>query len=421
MLILTAWLALAAAPLRAQAVSTPTAAVSETADLERCYGWAKEQSESLHMQMEQIFQLEQQYKQALAAALPNIGFNASDKWLAPGGAGVYTTPQPQVNLTLSQPLFTGLREFAAMAASKHQQQASDLQLKHAHTALYQDVSSAFYLILNLEGQLANTMAAMDLSESRIQELRHWVDLGKSRHSEVVLVESQKATYEAQSEALRGQIAVARDLLSFLTGRDLTAMKLTDRVERVRGLDPEDPILARAQTRADVQALHKQVLAQEDQVRIAKGAWAPTVSFLGDYYFKRMTSLDTIKWDAGITASLPLFSGGGQLAAVRQAKSQESQAQYNYELGLRQARSQIHSAYNTLRASVSQAAAAEKAYSKANESYTLQLKEYRLGLVSNLDVLTAINSLLSAKLTFDQVVVQSKLDLLLLKVATEELP
>ena len=390
------------------------------ADLPQCYAWAQEQSESLHMQMEQIYQIEQQFKVALAAALPNLSFNASDKWLDTGGAGSYTTPQPQVNFALSQTLFSGLREYAAMAASKHQGQAAELQLRHARALLFQDVSNAFYLITSLDAQLANDQMAVELFASRIKELNRFEDLGRSRHSEVVLAESQEAALEAQAEALKGQIAVARELLSFLTGKDLSLTRLTDKLERLHALDPEESLLARAYDRTDVESLHKQMLAQEDQVRLAKGAWAPTVSFLGDYYLKRMAGLDSIRWDAGITAGLPLFAGGGQLAAVRQAESQVSQARYNFELGLRQARTQIHSRYMTLRAAVSSADAAEKAYLKADESYRLETKEYRLGLVTNLDVLQALNSLVSAKTIFDIDVVQTKLNLLQLKAATEEL-
>ena len=390
-------------------------------DLAQCYAWVQEQSESLHMQAEQIVQIEQQFKQALATALPNLSFNASEKWLAAGGGGSYVTPQPQVNLTLAQPLFTGLREYAAMAASKHLGQAAELQRKHAHTLLFQDVSSAFYLVLDLQTQLANVKTAVTLSESRIVELRHFEDLGKSRHSEVVLTESQAASLQAQAESLKGQIEVARELLSFLTGKDLSATKLTDKLERLHALDSEESLLAHAYDRTDVQALHKQVLAQEDQVRLAKGAQLPTVSFLGDYYFYRMPALEPIRWDAGVTAGLPLFVGGGQLAAIHQAESQVSQARYNFELGARQARSQIHSDYMTLRAAVRSSDASEKAYLKADESYHLETKEYRLGLVTNLDVIQALNSLVSAKMTFDTDVVQTKLALLQLKVATEELP
>ena len=108
------------------------------ADLSECYAWAQEQSESLRMQAEQIYQFEQQLKQALATALPNLSFNASDKWLANGGGGIYASPQPQINLALSQPLFSGLREYAAMAASKHQGQAAELQLRHARALLFQE-------------------------------------------------------------------------------------------------------------------------------------------------------------------------------------------------------------------------------------------------------------------------------------------
>ena len=417
----------AVTPVRAQTEVWETSPPAE-ADLSQCYAWAQEQSESLHIQVEQIYQLEQQFKQALASALPNLSFNAADKWLdtsrlegASSPSGTFTSPQPQVNFALSQPLFSGLREYAAMAASKHQGQAAELQLKRARILLFQDVSNAFYLIMNLDTQLANDRMAIDMIANRIKELNRFEDLGRSRHSEVVFAESQKAALEAQEAFLKGQIEVARELLSFLAGKDLSLTKLSDKLDRVRALDPEESLLARAYNRTDVQALDKQVLAQEDQMRLAKGAWAPTVSFLGNYYLKRISSLEPIRWDAGLTAGLPLFAGGGQVAAVRQAQSQVNQARYNFELGLRQARTQIHSAYMILRAAANTTDAAEKSYLKAEESYRLESKEYRLGLVTNLDVLQALNALVSAKTAFDADVVQTKLDLLQLKVATEELP
>ena len=420
--VLAAALSLGAVPLCAQSGAAPAPVA---ADLAQCFAWAQEQSESLHMQEEQVRQLESQFRQALAGVLPSLSFNASDKWLdtsgVAGGGTSAASPQPQVNLGLSQPLFSGLREYAAMAASRHQGQAAALQLRRARATLFRDVSGAFYLVVNLETQLANTRAAVALSASRVKELREWEALGRSRHSEVVLVESQQSSLEAQAETQEGQIAVARELLSFLTGQELAATALPDKLERLRALEPEEALLARAQERSDVRALRKQADAQEDQVRIAKGAWWPTVSLTGNYYLKRMTSLDPIKWDAGITAGLPLFSGGGQLAGVRLAQSQLSSARYAHELGLRQARSDIRSASATLRAAVSVADASETAYRKAAEAYRLVTQEYRQGLVNNLDVLTAMNSLVGARAAFDASVVQMKLDLLRLKVATEELP
>lgn len=395
------------------------------ADLDQCYAWAKERSETLRMGEEGVRQLEQQFRQALAGALPAISFNASDKWLdtsrTTGGGVSAASPQPQVNFSLSQTLFSGLREYSAMSAAKHLGRSADLQLKRARAALFRDVSGAFYLAVSLETQLADTRAAVALSADRVKELRERVALGRSRRSEVVLVESQLASLQAQAETQQGQIAVARELLSFLTGRELAGTALRDKLERLREVEPQDALLAHAGQRSDVRALHEAVIAGEAAARAAKGTWWPTVSLTGNYYLKRVAALDPIKWDVGVAGSLPLFAGGGQLAGVRLAGSQLESARAAYELGLRQARSDIRSAAATLRAAVAVTDTSEKAYLKAEEAHRLVVQEYRLGLVNNLDVISALNSLVSAKSSYDSSAVQAKLELLKLKVATEELP
>ena len=64
---------------------------------------------------------------------------------------------------------------------------------------------------------------------------------------------------------------------------------------------------------------------------------------------------------------------------------------------------------------------EDAFKKAEESYRLQTKEYRLGLVNNLEVLESMNAMEEAKRNFDRAVLKTKLDLLRLKAASEEFP
>jgi outer membrane protein len=211
------------------------------------------------------------------------------------------------------------------------------------------------------------------------------------------------------------------LLSFLTGQDMSRTVLQDKMQRISALQPQESVLALAASRTDVVSLREAVDAQQALVKVAQAAWSPTAVLAGDYYDYRASAYRPIRWDATLSVNLPLFQGGSSLAALRQAKSEVSQAWYNFDFGLRQARSQIQSAYATLQASVAQGLAAEKSYAKADESYRLDQKEYRLGLVTNLDVLTALNAVLSAKLIYDQTVIQSKLDLLLLKVSDEELP
>src|SRR5207253_6049318 len=106
-------LACAAIPSRCEVVATATEGIL---DLTQCYEMAKKQSETLQLSVEQIRQIEQQYKETLANALPNLTLNGSQEWQERNplvGGTFSTTSKPQVNFVLTQPLFSGFREYAA--------------------------------------------------------------------------------------------------------------------------------------------------------------------------------------------------------------------------------------------------------------------------------------------------------------------
>ena len=49
---------------------------------------------------------------------------------------------------------------------------------------------------------------------------------------------------------------------------------------------------------------------------------------------------------------------------------------------------------------------------------MQVRDYRYGLVNNLDVIQSISSLLDVKLNLDRSIIQVKVNKILLKIATE---
>ena len=175
-LLAAAALALLLTGVRVSAEYFGEAPPPETADLAQCYDWAKTQSENLRVQEEQIYQLQQQYRQVLGTVLPNLSYNYSAKYQdtsgnqASGGgvnSVVFQGSQPQANFILTQPIFTGFKEFAGMRAFKHEQKAGRLQLQHAYASLYRDVSNACYLTVNLETQLGDIASAIAIRASRI--------------------------------------------------------------------------------------------------------------------------------------------------------------------------------------------------------------------------------------------------------------
>src|SRR5262249_30990261 len=151
------------------------------------------------------------------------------------------------------------------------------------------------------------------TEDRVKELRGRERLGKSRVSEILSVESQLATIESQMEAIKGQIAAARELLSFLIGQDASAAALQDKLAAPVRMEPEEEVLSRASGSSDVKAAFELERAQREQVKVAWGNWYPQISFVGDYYLKRIPVLEPVRWDATLNLAFPIFSGGSQLA------------------------------------------------------------------------------------------------------------
>jgi outer membrane protein TolC len=107
--------------------------------------------------------------------------------------------------------------------------------------------------------------------------------------------------------------------------------------------------------------------------------------------------DASKWNAILSANLPIFSAGIIEADVRDAWSRLRQAALNESAVRRQALNDVQIAYENLanaqqriRQERDEVAASQDAYEQAQQSF-------RNGLAINLDVITAQNDLLNAQL------------------------
>jgi outer membrane protein TolC len=185
---------------------------------------------------------------------------------------------------------------------------------------------------------------------------------------------------------------------------------------VQRLDPLDKYLESAKNRPDVAALRQNIIAEEHSVNLQKGAFLPTVGLDGDYYLQRSGSSADSKWAAVLSLDFPIFQGGSTLAQVRLEQSRLRQTQQLLEQALRQLNTQVKSLYKSLDFSIRQAAAYQDAYTKAQKSYLAQLRDYRFGLVTNLDVIQAMLDMLASKRNFDRAVIQVKIDKSLLDIA-----
>lgn len=391
--------------------------------LESCFRSALKQSEVMADNTELVRQAEEHYRQALAAMLPDVSagytyFNQDTSNLVPAGtdSSLYKD-ESTTRLSVSQPLFRGFRDFAALKLNQNLITSQKWSYDWAALQLYQDTANAFYLVLSLENDIGILRKEADLYDKRIRELRSRVAIGRSRSTEVLNVQVSRATLNALVEQVKSQLSTARELLSFLTGLS-PSVELSDHQKIPSSIGSFESYNAKLSDRPDIKAAIARAEAAENSVDIAKGAYWPSADLAANYYGSRPKgTLQDSKWDATITAMLPLFTGG--LNTSRQAESESllRQSRNDLEQARRMAEQDLRTDYQRLTYDMSQVKEFQNAVDLAERNYSAVAGDYDLGLVSNLDVLQAMTAYQDVERSLNKATYDLKADMNVIRAIT----
>ena len=182
----------------------------------------------------------------------------------------------------------------------------------------------------------------------------------------------------------------RQLLEFLIGWPVG--ELADTYEFPTSLRDENYYVAKASGRPDVAATEYAWHAARENIRVVDSEFLPEAAIQANYYTQRTGFDKGIDWDVTLAVSVPIFEGTDVLGRSKEANLQADQSWQTFHLTRRRAPYDIEDAYATLTTAMSIRNTLRKAYTTAKYNYHLQKKDYERRLVSNLDVLTAIQTL-----------------------------
>ena len=402
------------------AAATDQSAVALT--LDETFAQALVRSEVVATQSELIRQAEERYQQADAAIYPTVSGFASYTWQDSGARDqtAFPTRQPLARLSATQPLFRGFREFAAIRQSQALVGAQGDDYQNARVQLFKDVAQNFYDVLTLEQDLKNIDEQIGQYQQREKELQDRVRIGRTRPGEVLTVQATISTLRAQVEQARTQLSTARDIFAFLSGLPATT-PLRDTEVLPGNLDTLDDYLVGVALRPDVKAAQRRQTAAQENISVARGAHLPSLDLNANRYLERTGSLENVDWDVQLALTVPIYSGGSVQSRVREAQSQKDQAELATTRARRLADQEIRSFYQTVVLDRSRLDALEKATDAAKSNYETQRRDYRLGLVTNLDVLQALSTYLENQQALDRVRYNVKLNYMRLQAAAVRRP
>jgi outer membrane protein TolC len=314
-------------------------------------------------------------------------------------------------LVLNYVIFDFGRRLQEVAISRSNLLAANFLFNDTHRKIIFQVMAAYYRVLNSKGQedaqeanLKNAQTVQDAAEARLHE-------GLATLPDVLEARSAAAQADYDLQAAIGATEIAHGDLATALGVSPTSkfqiqsiqkltipQDLTDTVET-----SIDRALAQ---RPDLMQQVEQLRAAGAEIKAAKTAYLPTLSFDGNGGLARIYAQQNFgpglysptqeTWDARLSLSWNLFDGFARENRLAKAKADQKQAAAGVDAVRDQVENQVWSAYSTARTALRQQKAAAALLSAASESYDAALQSYNYGVRSQIDVVSAQRALATAR-------------------------
>lgn len=299
-------------------------------------------------------------------------------------------------LNLTQPLFKGGSEYKAITRSKQQVvQARDTTTLQ-EWLIFEVVADSFYKIIEIENDLENLETQKKLLEKRVLALERRTSIGESKASDVKVVHGQKARILAELSHRRFELDTERADFSFITGVSTTTI-LTDETNPDKSIyNPE------TWSHPEVKLQETALEIVDTDLSIAKSGYLPSLNLASNYYFERGTGFfSKSKWDVSVNLTWQLFSGlstrhAVSLKAVEKdvARSKLENLKNYYSNHFESLKREVNGRRNAVKELV-------RAVKLIEDAYEEQKREYEQGLISNLDLLRAMDDLLQTKRSYQR--------------------
>jgi outer membrane protein len=319
-----------------------------------------------------------------------------------GGAKSITHPLT-ATLGFQQELFRGGRTYAGIGKAKANVRAARAELTASEQTVLLTAATAYM-------DVVRDTAIVNLRRHNVDVLRRQKDstalefkAGSLTRTDVAQAEARLAGAQAALTAAEGQLAISRATFAQVIGRP--AETLEERPTNPAAVPASEDMAQQSAAHGNPALVQAQEYekAADYAVDEAIGALLPEANIQGGYQYSQQSyasALGAGQVTQGIGAQLqitiPIYQGGAEHAAVRQAKQLRAQAQLNVSVTDRQVRSTVASAWNMYQAALANIESNE-ATAKSNEiAFTGVSKEQRVGGRTILDVLNAQQELLNAQ-------------------------
>ena len=306
-----------------------------------------------------------------------------------GGMG---PPPPTLYYTGSSVVNAGVeidlagKQILTRRASKKDLEAAADDRDLQRRLVVRQITEAYYDVVTAKAQLAVIKEQIKTNEEVLELTNFRFRNAQATAVEVLQQEQQLAATRTLEPPAETQLRVFQQRLAILMGEAPgttypTPDQLPD-LPPLPGIGTPDDLL---DNRPELRAARERLGAADDRRKSANRAFAPTlrVSGQGGVQFFNLTEFDSQWfWNAGVTLSVPLYTGGRTLAQSRQARASQNTAIHQLNQSTLTAVQEVEEAlvreevqHKAVEAYEAQLAAAQKAFEESRARYASGAGDY----------------------------------------------
>jgi NodT family efflux transporter outer membrane factor (OMF) lipoprotein len=289
----------------------------------------------------------------------------------------------------------------SVAANVASAQASAADLENARLLFQSELAADYFQIEGLD-------ADRRLLEETVASYEQYVELTQDRFQGGVVSMADVALAQTQLENARAQLAdlgIARaqfeHAIAVLIGRPPSAVSISPETQAALPVLTTGVPASLLERRPDIAAAERLVAAANQQIGVAHAAFFPALIFGGHAGSEAVAIADLLTaptrlWSIGVQVAETIFDGGKRRAQVRLTEAAYDAAVANYRQSVLTGLQQVEDALAELRIAAQEADTVDRAVAAARQSLDISTIQYRGGLASYLQVITAQTNLLQSQ-------------------------
>jgi outer membrane protein len=305
-----------------------------------------------------------------------------------------------ITLNAQQNLFDGYRTDNRLRAADSQVLASREELRNTEQNVLLDAVAAYLNVLRDTAILNLRTNNIDVIEEQLRQTRDRFKVGEVTRTDVAQSESRLAFAQAQAASSEAQLKSSLASYVQVIGSEPKKLGAAKPVEKMLPRNRKTALsIASSEHPAITGALHG-VDVQSLSVRIAEADLYPSLDLQASaaYRAQDIGVGSTYRTDLQIVGRLtiPIFTGGGDYAQIRQEKERLGQSRLQADISRDRVRAAVAASWGQLESSRAQIKAAQAQVDAAESALSGVREEAKVGQRTTLDVLNAQQEVLDAR-------------------------